>query len=490
MVMSLQEAALRSVLNQPESGSHLDQRSPAYPMIESAAHSVLKEVYSGIPLDYSVDLVTQLFTTSARIGDLRQQNPERPVKWDKSLASIFAQMRFEPLLRALKSEMEWMRRGPISGEEFAAFFDVNAFRSPEARRQFLQKAIARLDVEQAALPLQEGSMSSAERLLFLAVIMNYWEAVSDLASQGINLNIRGHNGRTPLHDAVVFIKLEGMRALLAAGADLNIQDNIGRTPLIAAVIANNQEAIRALITAGADLNIQDSRGETALSRAARLDNLEAIRALIEAGADLNVQDHDGKTTGSLALQYALQGNNPETIRVLIAAGANPDIQDNQGRSAGGCALTAAVMGNHLEKIHTLIAMPINVSVRGLFGLTGLQFAVGFNNLEALRALIEAGADLNMQGNDGWTALHLAARTNHSEAIRALIDAGADVNIRDNDGRTAYDLAVIHRNISAAWQLLPVSKFQIAMIAIGGLLFLLNALSQLHPSNGENPKGEL
>ncbi len=165
----------------------------------------------------------------------------------------------------------------------------------------------------------------------------------------------------------------------------------------------------------------------------------------------------------------------------------------------------------------------NRNERDYLGRTALHRAAEDDGPETIRAFIEAGADLNIQDRYGRTALHVALFSGGVEAARALIAAGINLNIQDNDGKIALDYALLHNNLEAicafiqadpqthipkdlrgalfrsalqrgclstVWQLLPVSKFQIAMVAIGGSLCLLTALIQLYPSTEENSQGEL
>ena len=321
MVMSLQEVTLRAFLSDPNNADHLNQDSFAYPVIESAARTVLLE----IPLDSGVDPVTQFSTTLRRIRQLSRKIPQCAVDWNESLVSIYAKLRFQKFLCALKQEMEEIIRGSIPGEEFAAFFDVNAFRSPDARKRFLREAIDRLDLIQVA----RERRSSAQILLFLAAQSNYWEVVFDWAGMGGDLNIQDNDGRTALHKAAEYNKPEAIRALLKAGADLDIQDNDGRTALHEAALQKNPEPTRALVKAGAAFDIQDNDGRTALHRAAEFNRSAVIHALAEAGANLNVQDNEGKT----ALHRAAIFDLPKVIHALAEEGANLNIRDSDDKTA-------------------------------------------------------------------------------------------------------------------------------------------------------------
>ena len=86
--------------------------------------------------------------------------------------------------------------------------------------------------------------------------------VSDLIVLGANLDWQDEDnyGRTPLHRAAYYGKVEIARMLIDAGADLNVQDNSEQTPLHLVTILGHEEIARMLIEAGARKDIQDNKG--------------------------------------------------------------------------------------------------------------------------------------------------------------------------------------------------------------------------------------
>jgi len=72
-----------------------------------------------------------------------------------------------------------------------------------------------------------------------------------LLDQGVAVDVRDEDGRTPLMLAVVQGRLEVVRLLLARGADPNAADNAGRTPLQQATDKNLRDIAALLERAGA-----------------------------------------------------------------------------------------------------------------------------------------------------------------------------------------------------------------------------------------------
>jgi ankyrin repeat protein len=126
--------------------------------------------------------------------------------------------------------------------------------------------------------------------------------VSDLIVLGANVNWQDEDnyGRTPLHKAAEYGKVEIARMLIDAGANVNVQDEWGNTSLHVGASWGRYEIARMLIDAGADVNLQDQWDWTALHRAASLGRVEIVRMLIDAGSRKDIRDNESKFPYDLA----------------------------------------------------------------------------------------------------------------------------------------------------------------------------------------------
>lgn len=96
----------------------------------------------------------------------------------------------------------------------------------------------------------------------------------------VDMNIKDHNGYTPLMIATYHNNYNIVYHLLKEGANIDIQGNDGRTALILATCNMNTKIIKILLQYHPNKNIEDNSGFTALDHANNL-NLKTISALLE-----------------------------------------------------------------------------------------------------------------------------------------------------------------------------------------------------------------
>ena len=77
--------------------------------------------------------------------------------------------------------------------------------------------------------------------LLLATNIGRWEAVRFLIEAGADVNARGPDGETPLHNSAADGSLRIVRTLLAAGADATVKNRNGQTALDIAVEKGHAE---------------------------------------------------------------------------------------------------------------------------------------------------------------------------------------------------------------------------------------------------------
>ncbi|KAJ0102344.1 hypothetical protein Patl1_05211 [Pistacia atlantica] len=79
---------------------------------------------------------------------------------------------------------------------------------------------------------------------------------------GVSVNLRDSEGRTPLHWAVDRGHLNVCELLVSRNADVNAKDNEGQTPLHYAVVCEREAVAEFLVKQNANIDIQDNDGNS------------------------------------------------------------------------------------------------------------------------------------------------------------------------------------------------------------------------------------
>jgi ankyrin repeat protein len=168
-------------------------------------------------------------------------------------------------------------------------------------------------------------------------------------------------------------------------------------------------------------------------KAAFDDNLKELSSLIPE-TDVNLRD---KTTGTTALDHAVDNGNREMVELLLSRGANVNARNGSGRTA----LMRIGEEATSDLVWDLLNAGAEVNFKSETGETALITAAYQNNVEALKALLDAGADVSNKDEDGQTALMVAAENGHLQNVRALVLAGANLDQQDVEGKNALTLAI-------------------------------------------------
>ncbi|MEN6333061.1 MAG: serpin family protein [Phycisphaerales bacterium] len=290
-----------------------------------------------------------------------------------------------------------------------------------------------------------------------------------LLAHGADVNAKDEDGDTPLHASLSHWSGAGIAEMLVlAGADVGAKNNEGKTPLHLAVVNyyayavnavtsqdpnrySTEEAVRGielpfamkmvklLVDKGADVKAVDSGGGTPLHEAAGAGREEIVRFLVDKGADVNAVDSDGGTPLSDAAGWGSDG----VVRFLLEKGARTD------GDIGATAVHQAAEFGHPAVLRLLIARGAPLEDRGERLWTPLHTAALCGHTEVVELLLTAGASVDPRDRDGRTPLHAAMRDGHADVARCLLAHGANVNAKDAKGATPLLLALCQGRTEAA-----------------------------------------
>ncbi|ESZ98830.1 ankyrin repeat and SAM domain containing protein 6 [Sclerotinia borealis F-4128] len=151
-----------------------------------------------------------------------------------------------------------------------------------------------------------------------------------LATDGIKIDLKDNNGRTPLqrasqggHQVIVQLLLEG------STERTKFQDSgYNRGLLLWAVGSGKEGAVRSLLEKDADLEAKYENGQTSLSLAARNGQTTIVTLLLEKGADREARAKNGQTP----LSIAVEGGQMDVVNLLLRGGAKSETKDNNGQT--------------------------------------------------------------------------------------------------------------------------------------------------------------
>lgn len=171
----------------------------------------------------------------------------------------------------------------------------------------------------------DNDVSVLEAKLLIASDKNDNETVADLIRQGVNVNVVGKGGWSPLIHATYQSYLDTVKLLVEAGADINAFHGKWNA-FMYAVKYKNTDIIKFFVESGADINVSDSMGDTPLIYAAEEGDPDIIKILVNAGANVNATNLAGWT----AMHHAAWQGYVNIMKILVVAGGDIKKKNKDG----------------------------------------------------------------------------------------------------------------------------------------------------------------
>ncbi len=214
-----------------------------------------------------------------------------------------------------------------------------------------------------------------------------------LAKKGADVDYKGYDGETLLHQAVINSDLDMINLLLDHHARIDQADTDGYTPLALAAARNKTRAAKLLISRGADLEATISGGYTPLFIAIGEGKLAVAKALVDAGARCDV----------------VEGPQHLTLLMAIASQKPPERRVVQLLQVVGPVELAQELVKHGTDANALTTR----------GVSALMIAAAHDNSPLIGVLMQAGADASVKSQEGQTALEIAEQNGNDSAARTL-----------------------------------------------------------------------
>ncbi|UCZ76009.1 hypothetical protein LHK94_03110 [Dickeya zeae] len=187
------------------------------------------------------------------------------------------------------------------------------------------------------------------------------EALRQLA-QGLNLNIHGKEGITPLLWLVMEKDKSATQLALKLGADPNFCAGNGNNAVNMVAGAKSPEWLKMMLDAGGDPNSMDANKSPVLFSAINESRWDDIKLLVERGADLNLEDAQKRNSAL----YAAYINEYETVYWLIEHGAKVDTYSATGGSlAWRVHDSLSIVANNSPNYSWLLKVKQQLQQRGI-----------------------------------------------------------------------------------------------------------------------------
>ena len=295
-----------------------------------------------------------------------------------------------------------------------------------------------------------------------------------LDQDGNSVNLKAHDGRSPIFWAAYKGNVELMSELIKRGARLDLIDDHGVSVVNFAASTGQTkiELFELCANNGIQLNKEEtSDGATPLLLVMPyLASPAEIDYFIQKGLKLDHTDHAGNNafvyaaaTGNEVLLTYLKGNgiNPrandnaamlvackgtrsksnkkETFLLLEKLGVSPTAKDNDGNNAfhylaSKCQDTAV--------FRYFLSRGVDLDQKDIAGNTPLLKAITSNSSEIVQFLINYQADPLSSNSSGENALHIAAKSGNIDIIHALLKTGINIDAATNDGLTTLHIAAM------------------------------------------------
>jgi ankyrin repeat protein len=202
-------------------------------------------------------------------------------------------------------------------------------------------------------PASASQLNEDEMALLEVAASGDIAKAKSLLDRGVNVNLRGSDGRTPLTEAAFAGHAEMVKLLLSKGGDPTFKKADGSdafalgaghkevadifksiSSLIEAASTGDAKTVKAILDKGISPNAKDQGGRTALTEAAWNGKTEVVKLLLERGANPHIKKPDGASPADLARGQGHKDiedmlNNAATAKPAPEAQASPASNANQ-----------------------------------------------------------------------------------------------------------------------------------------------------------------
>ena len=265
------------------------------------------------------------------------------------------------------------------------------------------------------------------------------------------LTIKDHDGKCPLHEAVIYNNIDCVKVLLNYGSPVDPLKRADWTPLMHACENGNVEIFEVLLNNGARVDLLNKDGWSCLHLAARNGSLAIVKRVVELSSDLC----RGLTTnGRTALHCAALHGRFEVCNFFLQSKLiDVEISD----SCGTTAFLDAISTDSEDLIELFNSFSANINAIDSNGNNAVHLACQFDCASSLEKLVKLGLSLETAclSKSANTASHFTVSCNSFECLELLRQTRPELfNIVNAEGFTALDLVNTSQSLDILRQTFP------------------------------------
>lgn len=220
--------------------------------------------------------------------------------------------------------------------------------------------------------------------------------------------------QSPVLQAVLKKNCSKISQLISEGENINFQTELKVTPLMMAAFRGYENCIDELLAGNANVNLRDEDQRSALYYALTANQVDISQKLIQAGAEVALSDRWNLTP----LMLASQKGELKLVQQILESLRKNALQDKLDEN-GWSALFYAVSSERTQVANMLINYGFPVNSADSKGLTLVHLSIENEDSETLELLIKNKASCKIKDHSGHSALQLAKVKKSSKIMNTL-----------------------------------------------------------------------
>lgn len=256
-----------------------------------------------------------------------------------------------------------------------------------------------------------------------------------ILDKGVDVNLRGRQGETPLHRAIDKRQERAALWLIneASGCDLNAHTRTVASPLESAVCKGMLGVVKALVAKGVDVDAVDEEGWNALAFAIRHQQEDCALHLIEAGGAswaTRVRANVGERGFKTMLELAAKHGCVRVVKGLLGRMRADGVEAASPARSMEAAAEAAVIDGRVASLRVLVEEGVDVQAArshglrpdggGIIAIGLLTDAVMRGDREVALYLIEQDCDPLACDANGFAPFQVVAATGQTDFLSWLL----------------------------------------------------------------------